>query len=286
MHPIERLRWIARAEGESSSTLAVEAAYSLAELARHDPAAVVTACRRLLDAHPRAGPIWWAASRILGAADLDAEAYELSRLLAGDETPQWLASGLVELSSRDGRSDPGPTVVVASPLEELAQVVDCLEASAFAGSLSVRLVGLAPSVRSDLAHLDAAGIDAAGFSLDEISPALDGADLVVVGVLGASPGGAAVTSDAALVIEAAQRDERASTAGGGLRWRAQVWGVAGVGRVLPRILVLELARKAGDGAEILSPGLFDLVAGPFGLEEPARSFERSTCPPATELVAG
>ena len=57
MHPIERLRYVARAAGEGSTLLACEAAGALAAFAS-DPAGLVTACRRLVDRQPTAGPIW------------------------------------------------------------------------------------------------------------------------------------------------------------------------------------------------------------------------------------
>ena len=57
MHPIERLRWIARAEDEPAASLGSEAAWTLAELAEQEPNALLTACRRLLDRHPACGPL-------------------------------------------------------------------------------------------------------------------------------------------------------------------------------------------------------------------------------------
>ena len=56
MHPIERLRWIARAEDEPAASLGSEAAWTLAELAEQEPTALLTACRRLLDRHPSLRP--------------------------------------------------------------------------------------------------------------------------------------------------------------------------------------------------------------------------------------
>ena len=47
MHPIERLRYVARAAGEGPGLLAGEAAGALAAFA-DDPQGLVTACRRLV----------------------------------------------------------------------------------------------------------------------------------------------------------------------------------------------------------------------------------------------
>jgi hypothetical protein len=54
VHPIERLRFVARAGGAPPSSLVREAAGALAGLAE-DQAALVTACRRLIDGDPTGG---------------------------------------------------------------------------------------------------------------------------------------------------------------------------------------------------------------------------------------
>ena len=51
------------------SVLAAEAAWTLAELAEAEPAALLTACRRLLERHPDCGPLWWTAARLVSADD-------------------------------------------------------------------------------------------------------------------------------------------------------------------------------------------------------------------------
>ena len=68
MHPIERLRMVARAAGEGPALLAQEAAGALAAFAG-DPAGLVTACRRLVDRQPTSGPIWWLSARVLASDD-------------------------------------------------------------------------------------------------------------------------------------------------------------------------------------------------------------------------
>ena len=69
VHPIERLRYVARAGWAAPAVLAAEAAWALADLALHEEPAVLPACRRLLDRHPGCGPLWWVAARILTAGD-------------------------------------------------------------------------------------------------------------------------------------------------------------------------------------------------------------------------
>src|SRR5437870_11931458 len=93
MHPIERLRMVARAAGEGPALVAQEAAAALAAFA-DDPAGLVTACRRLVDRQPTSGPISWLAARVLCAGDPVAEAYRAAGELDRDPTSGTLASDL------------------------------------------------------------------------------------------------------------------------------------------------------------------------------------------------
>ena len=69
MHPIEHLRYVARATGADPALVASEAAAALAQMAAMDPAGLVPACRRLVERHLTSGPVWWLSARILGADD-------------------------------------------------------------------------------------------------------------------------------------------------------------------------------------------------------------------------
>jgi hypothetical protein len=74
VHPIERLRYVARGGWGDPAMLAAEAAWALADLLEHEAAAAVPACRRLLERHPSSGPMWWVAARGLNARDPVSEA--------------------------------------------------------------------------------------------------------------------------------------------------------------------------------------------------------------------
>ncbi|HML01405.1 MAG TPA: hypothetical protein VK428_14560 [Acidimicrobiales bacterium] len=90
MHPIERLRYVARSGWGGPASLGAEAAYALAELAEQEPAALLTACRRLLERNPGCGPLWWVCARVLCAGDAWAEAAHCAQLLEDDPTEQLL----------------------------------------------------------------------------------------------------------------------------------------------------------------------------------------------------
>src|SRR5438552_2777432 len=93
MHPIERLRYVARAEGAGPSLLVRESAEALAGFG-NDPVGMVTACRRLVDRHASVGPVWWLAARVLAAGQQRVEAWRAAEDIEADPTPQVLAARL------------------------------------------------------------------------------------------------------------------------------------------------------------------------------------------------
>ena len=98
MHPIERLRYVARAANASQRALASETAAALASFA-HDPQALVTACRRVVMRQPWAGSLVWFCARVLSAADPSAELWEASGQVQADGTGAAVVD--VERFSRD-----------------------------------------------------------------------------------------------------------------------------------------------------------------------------------------
>jgi hypothetical protein len=83
VHPIERLRAVARARDLEQTLLASEAASVLGSLAS-DPMSLLTSCRRLIDRHPAAGALWWACARLLAVDDARAEARRIALDLDDD----------------------------------------------------------------------------------------------------------------------------------------------------------------------------------------------------------
>ena len=85
MHPIERLRYVAGAGHLGPGEAALEAAWALTAVAG-DPQELLVACRRLLERHPAAGPLWWLCARTLVAADPRAALHEAAELIEHDPT--------------------------------------------------------------------------------------------------------------------------------------------------------------------------------------------------------
>ena len=85
---------MARAGWAGPSELAVEAAYALAELAEQEPAALLPACRRLLERNRGYAPLWWVAARVLCAGDPLEEADRCAGELEDDRTEDLLEEAL------------------------------------------------------------------------------------------------------------------------------------------------------------------------------------------------
>lgn len=262
MHPIERLRMVARAAGEGPALIAQEAAGALVAFG-DDPAGLVTACRRLVDRQPTCGPIWWLAARVLCSTDPSTEAWRAVEELQDDRTPEQLAAALPD----------GAIVTVVGLGEHTG------EALVRRGDLEVLLVDndtVEPHLIRRLQRADSMldAVPAAG-----LGAAVAAADLVVFEASAVGPTG--LVSPAGAVAAAAV----AHHAG------LPVWAVAGVGRVLPSPLWGALTSRlhADDEPwlapeEIVSPDLVDNVVGADGVHPTDAAIGAPTCPVAPELL--
>jgi hypothetical protein len=260
MHPIERLRWVARAPDADVSLATAEAAAALAEFAA-DPAGLVIACRRLIERRPACGPLWWVASRVLCALDPGVEADRAAADLERDPTASLLAADL-----------PGGAVAVAGWPEQVAQALR-LRARRSERHRSepspdrVLVVGDRSAWR--LADwLESAGVDARLVPAEQAAKAGRRCVLALLEALAVGPAGFVADAGSEALARAAREASR------------PVWLVAGVGRRLPAPLYDALlsgvqSRPAGAGVEILPLDLVDEVIGPA----PAPA-----CPIAAELL--
>jgi hypothetical protein len=263
VHPIERLRLVAHAGGEPPALVAGEAAAALASMAA-DPAALVTACRRLLDRRPTCGPMWWLAARVLAAADPEAEAWRAARALDRDPTPAALAAAL---------PDDAAVAVLGWP----EQVGEALRRR---GDLRVLVVDAEGAGGGLAAWLRRSGVDAEVVAEAGLGAAVAASDLVVLEALAAGPPGLVATAGSRAAAAVARA---AGTA---------VWAAAGVGRVLPAPLWSALAaRLAAAGPawdqpeEVVPLALVDRVAGPGGPPVPAaEAVARPDCTAVPELA--
>lgn len=260
MHPIERLRYVARAGGADPSDLVSEAADALASF-EHDPAGLVAAARRLVARHPAVGPMWWMCSRVLVAAESEAEGWRAAGEIQGDDTASVLAAAL---------PDEARVLVIGWPstvVPGLARRGD-VEVLAADDGTGIDLGRVLSRVAVEVLDVPTQGIGAAAAV----------ADVVVVEADAAGPDGALCgpgSRAAAAVARAAGRT---------------VWLVAPTGRVLPGPLWDACVGAVVDGdepwesdVELVPLDLVDRVVGPEGLVDVATGTATS-CPVATELL--
>lgn len=263
MHPIERLRYVARAEGADPALVASEAASALAAVARGDPAGLLPACRRLIGRHLTAGPVWWLSARLLGSSDVAAEARAAAGELAEDPTGRHLAGAI---------PDDATVLLVGWPDVAAA-------ALRRRGDLEVLVVDGGGEGAALARRLADAGNDVALVSDSGAAAAAVVADLVIVEARAAGPSGvlAAPGSHASAAV--------------GSRSGASVWAVAGTGRVLPAALWEALLARFDAGgepwerdAELVPSDLLGAFVGPEGPVGVVEGLAASTCAPAPELL--
>ncbi len=262
MHPIERLRYVARARGADPEALVVETASALRGLGL-DPSGSVVACRRIVERHPTCGPLWWLCSRLLTGPDparairaavdeitTDPTAGRLADALADDVTVATVGWPLLISDALVHRGDVRVLAVDADNLT--SQFVQRLERQ---------------DVDCELVPTHAAAVAAAE------------ADVVLVEA-------EAVSTEHALVpIGSAVLAASAALVG------TPVWLVAGCGRRLPSPVldvIVERARPPHDPfaaeVEVLPVSAAGSVVGPAGRIPRTPDALRPECELAPELL--
>lgn len=262
MHPIERLRYVARASGADQALLVRETAHALAAF-RDDPAGLVAACRRIVDRHPTSGPLWWLCARVLTSPDGQREAWQAVDDIEGDATPGELAFALPEEAT---------VCVIGWP--ELVG-----EALPRRGDVEVLAVDALGEGSGLVRRLMQSGVDAVDVPTSGLGAAVASADVLLLEGVSMGPAGFVGVSGSLAAATVARHAE------------VPVWVAAGVGRLLPGRMWDALAgRHATRSAdpwdldeEVVPLLLADQVCGPSGLEEPAAALRRTDCPVAPEL---
>lgn len=264
MHPIERLRYVARAGGVDHGALAEESARALAAFT-DDPVGLVTASRRIVDRQATSGPMWWMASTILSDPDPRAAAVRCVTTLQDDPTPAALAYELpddVTVAVIGWPEQAGDALVRRGDLRAL--VVDALGE----GSGLVR--------RLEMSDGDAIDVPPTG-----IGGAVASADILIVEASAVGP---------EIFVAVAGSGPAAAVAA---RAETEVWLVAGEGRVLPDGLWQGLEARwrssLGDepweaDEELVPLDLVDHVVGPRGRGSIPSMLRRADVPVAAELL--
>lgn len=261
-HPIERLRWVARAEGAGATLLAREAAGALASVGDDLPA-LVTGCRRVIERHPPIGPLWWLAARMLAAENPVREAWAAADELEADPTSSVLAAHV-----------PDDVTVVVVGWPEVA--ADALRKR---GDLEVLVVDARNEGPHLVRRLESEGLTAYDVPEAGLGSAVRECDLVLLEADALGHDGFVAASGslaAAAVARAFERD---------------VWVVAGAGRVLPARLWDALVKRLdAEGepwdadSEVVPLDLAAAVVGPTGPLAPAEAVKRADAPVVPELL--
>src|SRR3954468_10825673 len=171
MHPMERLRYVARAHGADPSMLVRETAAALAAVAAEDPVGIVPGCRRLIERHVVTGPMWWLVARVLTASDPVAAAWAAADEVDRDTTADALAHCLPD--------DATVTIVGWPP-----QAVDGLRRR---GDVEVLVVESGGEGHSLVRRLENSGVAASLVLETGLAAAVSVSDLVVIEALAAGP---------------------------------------------------------------------------------------------------
>jgi len=264
MHPIERLRWVARSPEGDDSLVAAEAADALASFA-DDPAGLVIASRRLIERRPAAGPLWWLASRVLCALDPGFEAMDAAADLEGDRTAVALAGDL-----------PGGTVAIVGWPDQASSALRMRARMGGEVPVTPDRVVVVPTGRDSWGCVDwlqGHAVDARLLRDGEVVTAGRRCVLALLEASAVGPDSFVATTGSAELAAAAREAKR------------PVWLVAGVGRILPAPLYDALVKRiAGDDrVEVVPLKVVDEIVGPAG-PVPRAQLARPACPVAAELL--
>ncbi|HEY2814180.1 MAG TPA: hypothetical protein VGJ03_12005 [Acidimicrobiales bacterium] len=261
MHPIERLRYVARSSGAPADLLVRETAGALAALG-FDPPGLVTACRRILDRHPVSGPLWWLSARVLTSNDPNNEAWNAADEITADPTADLLAFALPE----------DATVCVLGWPDRIG------EALPRRGDLDVLVVDTLDEGGGFVRRLLHSDMEVTDVPLAGLGAAVAEADLVLLEASAIGPTDFVGVAGSRAAASVAAHDE------------TPVWLIGGVGRMLPRrmwdalVSRLEVMGDPWDiDDEVVPLDLVSLVAGPYGnasVDDASRTID---CPIAPEL---
>ena len=262
MHPIERLRYVARARGADAEALVVETASALRGLGL-DPSGLVVACRRIVERHPTCGPLWWLCSQLLTAPDPGRAIRDAVDVMTTDGTAGRLADALPD----------GATVAT------IGWPAVAAEALGHRGDVRVLAIEADHLTSSFVQRLERQDVECELVPTHATVLAARAADLVLV------------EADAATVERAAAPIGSAVLAASAVMCGTPVWLVAGRGRRLPAAVVEAILARTVPAHDPLAADVepvpmsaVDRVAGPDGVVARSPAALAAECELAPELL--
>ncbi len=241
MHPIEQLRYVARASG-ADATLLVEEAASALRMFADEPNALLAGAKSLVARQPGVGPLWWMASKLIAAPDGRAAVREVIEELRNDPTP-----GLVDDAMPSGST----VVIVGWPDTVMRTLVGRPD-------VEVLVIDVEGQGHGAVRRLDRADVVAEAVDPVRISGAVGQADLVLVEAGAMGPSSAVTDLGGATLAAVAHLTHTPALL------------VAAVGRRLPEPYWQELVVRIEDPRlpgylapfEVVPAAWFSRVAGP------------------------
>ena len=265
MHPIEHLRYVARAQGADPTSLVEETAHALGSL-HFDPSSLVVSCRRIVERHPFTGGLWWLCSNVVTSAEPFEAVWELADEIRSDRTGVELAAVL---------SDDAVVVTIGDP-----DVIG--DGLIRRGDIRVLALDAGFTATSFIRRMERYDVDAEPVDAGVAGAAVRAADAVLVEAL-------AIDSQRAVVPIGSSTIAAAASAFG-----TEVWVVAGVGRRLPsgfldamvsKVEAMSAENDAWDlDVEVLPTSMFTHVVGPHGKVPMGPPAIVAECPMAPELL--
>lgn len=265
VHPIEHLRYVARAQGADPTSLVEETAHALGSL-HFDPSSLVVACRRIVERHPFTGALWWLCANVVTSAEPFEAVWELAEAIRSDRTGAELAAVI---------ADEAVVVTIGNP-----DVVG--DGLIRRGDVRVLALDAGFTATSFIRRMERYDVAAEPVDAGVAGAAVRAADVVLIEAL-------AIDSARAVVPMGSSTTAAAASAFG-----TEVWVVAGVGRRLPSgYLDSMVAKLDALGAEtdpwdleveVLPTSMFTHVVGPHGKVPMGPPAIVPECPMAHELL--
>ncbi len=265
VHPIEHLRYVARAQGADPASLVEETAHALGSL-RFDPSGLVVACRRIVERHPFTGPLWWLCANVSTSAEPFEAVWELADEIRSDPTGSELAAVI---------PDEATVVTIGNP--------DVIGAGLIRrGDIRVVALDAGHTATSFVRRMERYDVDVEPVDSGVAGVVCHHADVVLIEAMAIDSGRAVVPVGSSTIAAA------------GVAWGTPVWLVAGVGRRLPSgfidAMVAKVATMSDDGdpwdldVEVLPTSMFTHVVGPHGKVPMGPPAIVAECPMAHELL--
>ena len=274
VHPIEHLRYVARAQGADAASLVEETAHALGSL-RFDPSGIVVACRRIVQRHPFTGALWWLCATVTTSTEPFEAVWELAEEIRSDRTGAELGAEL---------PDDATVVTIGAP----SSIGDGLIRR---GDVRVLVHDVDHAATQFLRRLERHDVDCDPLEAGAAGPATRVADVVLIEALALDTERVVVPMGSSTIAAAART------------WNTPVWLVAGVGRRLPtpmlddmvaaydKLTDAEGSGEPGDAydpwdldIEILPTSLITDVVGPNGRMPMGPHATAAECPMAYELL--